>query len=163
MKKQNTEDGALIEYRALNPTLDVIQKVAEALEVSATELIGAEAVRASRKSGQRAKCRRRLMMWRAYHADNRRRSLSLSRLSWRSTSRAGNEKDPALVRVFHYAFDSTNSHADDDPPSVGWKPCPKPRKVHSLLAILAFSHPLMYRVGGHELRDLGNAETQKHL
>ncbi len=43
------------ERRAVNPTLDVIQKVAEALEVSAAELIGAEAVRASKKSGSTGK------------------------------------------------------------------------------------------------------------
>lgn len=43
------------ERRTLNPTLDVIQKVAQALEVSVAELIGAEAVRASKQSGPTGK------------------------------------------------------------------------------------------------------------
>jgi len=48
------------ERRALNPTLDVIQKVAEALEVSAAELVGddAPARSVSRKVGPTGKVRK---------------------------------------------------------------------------------------------------------
>ncbi len=46
------------ERRALNPTLDVIQKVAEALEVGAAELVGDDApVRAVRRGGPTGKVR----------------------------------------------------------------------------------------------------------
>jgi transcriptional regulator with XRE-family HTH domain len=45
------------ERRSPNPTLDVMQKIAAALEVSVTELLGEEAVsvRAARKSGPTSK------------------------------------------------------------------------------------------------------------
>lgn len=48
------------ERRSPNPTLDVIQKLAEALEVSVMELLGAEAatVRAARKSGPTSKAQK---------------------------------------------------------------------------------------------------------
>ncbi len=56
----NTTRGAIDYYerRATNPTLDVIQQVAEALEVSVTELLGEEAATvraASRKAGPTGK------------------------------------------------------------------------------------------------------------
>lgn len=45
------------ERRSPNPTLDVMQKIAAALEISVTELLGEEAVtvRAARKSGPTSK------------------------------------------------------------------------------------------------------------
>jgi transcriptional regulator with XRE-family HTH domain len=50
------------ERRSPNPTLDVMQKIAEALEISVVELLGEEAtaVRTTKKTDRRAKCRRLL-------------------------------------------------------------------------------------------------------